>query len=84
MLEEFIKLPGAARNRGSGADPEGARVVAAVEPDADLPADTMLWARLQSVSGGIWGGCVYDHEAIALEETPPNLGTPIIVDETET
>ena len=38
---------------------------AAVEPDADLPADTMLWARLQSVSGGIWGGCVYDHEAIA-------------------
>ena len=37
----------------------------AVEPDADLPADTMLWAQLQSVSGGLWGGCVYDHEAIA-------------------
>jgi xylonate dehydratase len=36
----------------------------AVEPDADLPADTTLWARLQSVSGGLWGGCVYDHEAI--------------------
>ena len=36
----------------------------AVEPDADLPADTMLWAQLQSVSGGLWGGCVYDHEAI--------------------
>jgi dihydroxyacid dehydratase/phosphogluconate dehydratase len=37
----------------------------AVEPDADLPADTALWAQLQSVSGGLWGGCVYDHNAIA-------------------
>ena len=36
----------------------------AVEPDADLPADTILWARLQSVSGGLWGGCVYDHDTI--------------------
>jgi putative YjhG/YagF family dehydratase len=36
----------------------------AVEPDAALPADTELWARLQSVSGGLWGGCVYDPEAI--------------------
>ena len=36
----------------------------AVEPDAALPADTALWARLQSVSGGLWGGCVYDPEAI--------------------
>ncbi len=30
----------------------------------DLPADTRLWAALQSVSGGTWGGCVYDVEAI--------------------
>lgn len=36
----------------------------AVEPDAALPADTELWARLQSVSGGLWGGCVYDADAI--------------------
>ena len=44
----------------------------AVEPDAELPLDTALWARLQSVSGGLWGGCVYDHEAIleALEPAP--------------
>jgi xylonate dehydratase len=35
-----------------------------VAPDPALPADTALWARLQSVSGGLWGGCVYDHEAI--------------------
>jgi dihydroxyacid dehydratase/phosphogluconate dehydratase len=26
----------------------------------DIPADTELWAALQSVSGGSWGGCVYD------------------------
>lgn len=25
-----------------------------------VPADTELWAALQSVSGGSWGGCVYD------------------------
>ena len=32
--------------------------------DPELPADTRLWAALQQVSGGIWGGCVYDAEAI--------------------
>ncbi|MBC7365699.1 MAG: YjhG/YagF family D-xylonate dehydratase [Undibacterium sp.] len=26
----------------------------------DIPADTELWAALQGVSGGSWGGCVYD------------------------
>ena len=26
--------------------------------------DTRLWAALQTVSGGTWGGCVYDAEAI--------------------
>ncbi len=35
-----------------------------VVPDPGLPADTALWARLQAASGGLWGGCVYDHEAI--------------------
>ncbi len=34
-------------------------------PDASLPADTRLWALLQNASGGVWGGCVYDVEAIA-------------------
>ena len=32
--------------------------------DGRLPADTRLWAALQDVSGGTWGGCVYDVEAI--------------------
>ena len=33
-------------------------------PDPALPADTRLWAALQQASGGTWGGCVYDVEAI--------------------
>jgi putative YjhG/YagF family dehydratase len=33
-------------------------------PDPDLPSDTRLWAALQRVGGGTWGGCVYDVEAI--------------------
>ena len=33
-------------------------------PDALLPEDTKLWAVLQNASGGVWGGCVYDAEAI--------------------
>jgi hypothetical protein len=35
-----------------------------LERNPDLPDDTRLWAALQNVSGGIWGGCVYDVEAI--------------------
>jgi hypothetical protein len=30
----------------------------------DLPDDTRLWAALQAVSGGAWGGAVYDVERI--------------------
>jgi putative YjhG/YagF family dehydratase len=49
---------------------EGARILAArssradLAPAAELPADTRLWAALQQVGGGTWGGCVYDVEAI--------------------
>jgi putative YjhG/YagF family dehydratase len=32
--------------------------------DPALPADTRLWAALQHASGGVWGGCVYDPDAI--------------------
>jgi putative YjhG/YagF family dehydratase len=35
-----------------------------LQPDPALPEDTKLWAALQNVSGGIWGGCVYDMAAI--------------------
>lgn len=48
----------------------GARVLAsrpphpALAPDPALPSDTRLWAALQEASGGSWGGCVFDTEAI--------------------
>jgi putative YjhG/YagF family dehydratase len=38
-------------------------------PDPLLPADTRLWALLQHASGGVWGGCVYDADAIAAKLT---------------
>lgn len=33
-------------------------------PHPLLPDDTRLWAAMQAVSGGTWGGCVFDVEAI--------------------
>ncbi len=36
----------------------------ALAPHSNLPEDTRLWAALQQVSGGTWGGCVYDVDAI--------------------
>jgi putative YjhG/YagF family dehydratase len=33
-------------------------------PDAKLPDETRIWAALQDVSGGPWGGSVYDVDAI--------------------
>jgi putative YjhG/YagF family dehydratase len=39
--------------------------------DAQLPADTRLWAVLQNASGGVWGGCVYDPERIAEQLAKP-------------
>jgi putative YjhG/YagF family dehydratase len=38
--------------------------------DPDLPADTRLWALLQQASGGTWGGCVYDVDAIERRLAP--------------
>jgi dihydroxyacid dehydratase/phosphogluconate dehydratase len=49
---------------------EGNRVLARrlprtdLAPDPELPEDTRLWAALQRVGGGTWGGCVFDVEAI--------------------
>jgi putative YjhG/YagF family dehydratase len=49
---------------------EGSRVLmrrplrSDLAPDPALPEDTRLWAALQRVSGGTWGGCVFDVDAI--------------------
>jgi len=48
----------------------GEIVLAARSPHPDLredermPSDSRLWAALQKVSGGTWGGCVYDVDRI--------------------
>jgi dihydroxyacid dehydratase/phosphogluconate dehydratase len=55
---------------------EGASRLAQRQPRPDLrphpalPEDTRLWAALVQASGGVWGGCVYDADAIVakLEE----------------
>jgi dihydroxyacid dehydratase/phosphogluconate dehydratase len=49
---------------------EGAAALAArsphpeLAPDPNLPEDTRLWAALQQAGGGVWGGCVYDADAV--------------------
>jgi putative YjhG/YagF family dehydratase len=49
---------------------EGAQVLAERTPavplaaDVDLPPETRMWALLQQLSGGTWGGCVYDPAAV--------------------
>ncbi|MBM3801907.1 MAG: YjhG/YagF family D-xylonate dehydratase [Acidimicrobiia bacterium] len=61
---------------------EGARLLAGrpprpdLLPDAEIPDDTRLWAALQNASGGTWGGCVFDVDAIieALEAGRKALG----------
>ncbi len=48
---------------------EGTKILASrpfpdLHADPQLPDDTRLWAMLQRVGGGTWGGCVYDVDAI--------------------
>ncbi|MCC7174847.1 MAG: YjhG/YagF family D-xylonate dehydratase [Bryobacterales bacterium] len=67
-LEGTVNLVGA-EGRIFGPE-EGARVLAAraphpcLAPDPRLSDDTRLWAALQDVSGGSWGGAVFDTNAI--------------------
>jgi putative YjhG/YagF family dehydratase len=74
IVVDRVNLEGSVNLVGHGADlfgpAEGGRVLAArpmrpdLEPDPALPPETRLWAALQQVSGGTWGGCVYDTDAI--------------------
>jgi dihydroxyacid dehydratase/phosphogluconate dehydratase len=41
-------------------------------PHPALPEDTRLWAALVEASGGVWGGCVYDTDAIVAQLIPDN------------
>jgi dihydroxyacid dehydratase/phosphogluconate dehydratase len=68
-MEGAVDLIGEGKRRFS--PEEGSRVLAArdlrpdLAPNSKLPADTRLWAVLQRVSGGTWGGCVFDVDQIA-------------------
>jgi len=74
IVVDRVHLEGSVNLVGHGTDffgaAEGDRVLAArplrpdLAPDPALPAETRLWAALQQVSGGTWGGCVYDTDAI--------------------
>jgi len=70
IVVDRIRLTGSIDLLSEGSTAAGAAVLAArpphpgLAPDPDLPDDTRLWAALQNLSGGTWGGCVYDVEAI--------------------
>ena len=88
IIVDRIKLEGSLDLIGAegvefGPD-QGTRVLAGrsahpqLSADPDLPDDTRLWAALQAVGGGTWGGCVYDTDAIVAALTAsqrPRLGT---------
>jgi putative YjhG/YagF family dehydratase len=65
-----VNLEGSVNLTGAGGAEEGARILASrpprhdLAPDPALPDDTRLWAELQNVSGGPWGGCVFDIPSI--------------------
>ena len=74
IIIDRTNLTGSVNFVGDAAKPlspeEGSRQLALRSPRADLaphpslPDDTRLWAALVQASGGIWGGCVYDVDAI--------------------
>ena len=70
IVIDRVNLEGSINLVNGGSAEEGSRILAArplrgdLAPDPALPRETRLWAALQDVSGGTWGGCVFDTEAI--------------------
>jgi putative YjhG/YagF family dehydratase len=74
IVIDRVKLEGAidfiAEGRRRFPPDEGARLLAerpphpGLRPHALLPDDTRLWAALQQIGGGTWGGCVFDVDQI--------------------
>jgi putative YjhG/YagF family dehydratase len=70
IVVDRIRLTGSIDLLSEGSAAAGTAVLAArpphpgLAPDPDLPDDTRLWAALQNLGGGTWGGCVYDVDAI--------------------
>jgi dihydroxyacid dehydratase/phosphogluconate dehydratase len=71
IVVDRAKLEGSVDLLGEDGQPEsGTRILAErqsrpdLAADRNLPDDTRLWAALQDVSGGTWGGCVFDVDTI--------------------
>jgi putative YjhG/YagF family dehydratase len=71
IVVDRLKLEGTVNLVVNGSVEEGTRLLDTrplrddLAPDPALPAATRLWAVLQEASGGTWGGCVFDADAIA-------------------
>jgi dihydroxyacid dehydratase/phosphogluconate dehydratase len=70
IVIDRVNLQGSVNLVVEGSAEAGAQLLAArplrndLAPDPALPAATRLWAALQDASGGTWGGCVFDVDAI--------------------
>jgi putative YjhG/YagF family dehydratase len=70
IVIDRVRLEGSVNLVVDGSADAGERLLAArtmardLAPDPDLPPETRLWAALQDVSGGTWGGCIFDVDAI--------------------
>ena len=77
IVVDRVGLHGTVNLVGEGDDlfspEEGSRRLASRAPREDLaphpalPDDTRLWAALVQASGGVWGGCVYDVDAVVAQ-----------------
>ncbi|RZU42424.1 YjhG/YagF family D-xylonate dehydratase [Edaphobacter modestus] len=80
VLHGSVNLVGEGSERFSAE--EGRRRLQARSPREDLaphpmlPSQTRLWAALVQASGGIWGGCVYDTDAIVARLQAPQTNSP--------
>ncbi|MES2707752.1 MAG: YjhG/YagF family D-xylonate dehydratase [Verrucomicrobiota bacterium] len=70
-LTGTVDFTGATADSASSLEPELAAAVLSgrpphpgLAPHPELPDDTRLWAALQQISGGTWGGCVFDADAV--------------------
>ncbi len=70
IVIDRVNLEGSVNLVVNGSAEEGARELASrpfrddLAADPGLPTATRLWAALQDASGGTWGGCVFDVDAI--------------------
>jgi len=70
IVVDRVRLEGSVNLVGASGVEEGSRILASrsmrgdLRRDPALPDDSRIWAALQDVSGGTWGGAVYDADAI--------------------